>query len=127
MKQDNTSEKTVAVLGASPKPARYSNQAVAKLLEYGHRVFPVNPVVDKIHGQRCYKKLEDIPVALDTLTLYIGPERSTPLIDTILQLAPARIIMNPGAENDALEAQALEHGIEVVRGCTLVMLSTKQF
>jgi hypothetical protein len=35
--------------------------------------------------------------------------------------------MNPGAENSALAARAEEAGIEVVEGCTLVMLRTGQF
>jgi len=35
--------------------------------------------------------------------------------------------MNPGAENHALAAKAKEAGIEVVEGCTLVMLRTGQF
>jgi uncharacterized protein len=33
----------VAVLGASHKPERYSNQAVRMLKEYGHTVIPVTP------------------------------------------------------------------------------------
>jgi hypothetical protein len=35
--------------------------------------------------------------------------------------------MNPGAENSALAAEAEQAGIEVVEGCTLVMLRTGQF
>jgi hypothetical protein len=35
--------------------------------------------------------------------------------------------MNPGAENPALAEKAEQAGIEVVEGCTLVMLRTGQF
>jgi len=45
----------------------------------------------------------------------------------ILACRPRRIIFNPGAENEALERQAGETGIQTVRGCTLVMLKTGQF
>ncbi len=121
------SAKTVVVLGASPKPERYSNMAVRDLAAHGHQVYPVHPLSAAIHGQRCYKKLEDIEAAVDTVTLYVGADTSEPLIDAILALHPARIIMNPGAENDHLEAQAQALNIEVVRGCTLVMLRTQQF
>ncbi len=117
----------VVVLGASPKPERYSNQAVRDLLAYGHQVYPVHPQTETIHEQTCYKSLEDIKVAVDTLTLYIGADRSQQLSESIFQLKPKRIIMNPGAENDALEAAAQARNIEVVRGCTLVMLRTQQF
>jgi uncharacterized protein len=61
------------------------------------------------------------------VTLYLGQERSNPLIDEIIAAKPRRIIMNPGAENSALAAKAEKAGIEVVEGCTLVMLRTGQF
>ena len=41
--------------------------------------------------------------------------------------AARAVLFNPGAENEALERQAGETGIQTVRGCTLVMLKTGQF
>ncbi|MCK5718595.1 MAG: CoA-binding protein [Thiomargarita sp.] len=120
-------QQTVVVLGASPKPERYSNKAVNKLIKYGHQVYPVHPISEKIHEQKCYKYLSEIDDKIDTLTLYVSVAKSTALINDIFILNPKRIIMNPGTENDLLESQAVEKGIEVIRGCTLVMLDTKQF
>jgi len=117
----------VVVLGASPKEKRYSNKAVHDLLSYGHRVYPVHPLGVEIHGLNSYKSLDDITCQVDTVTLYVGKERSTQLMDKIFSMKPDRIIMNPGAENDLLESKAKKLQIEVIRGCTLVMLRTKQF
>ncbi len=119
--------KTVAVLGASSKPDRYAYQALQLLHEYGHRTLAVNPAFDEILGEKCYPKISDAPGPIDTVTLYLGETRSNPLIDEIIGAKPRRIIMNPGAENSALEAKAEQAGIEVVEGCTLVMLRTGQF
>jgi len=49
------------------------------------------------------------------------------LIDEIVAAKPQRIILNPGAENEELAAAASGAGIEVVEGCTLVMLRTGLF
>ena len=117
----------VVVLGASPKEERYSNKAVRELLNHGHHVYPIHPQCAEIYGQICYKKLDDVGCQIDTLTLYVGKERSTQLMDNILSMKPTRIIMNPGAENDLLETKAKKNCIEVIRGCTLVMLRTAQF
>ena len=119
--------KTVAILGASPKPDRYAYKAFELLREFGHRPLPVNPAFDEILGEKCYPTISDAPGPIDTVTLYLGEARSNPLIDEIIGAKPRRIIMNPGAENSALAAKAEEAGIEVVEGCTLVMLRTGQF
>ncbi|MDM8559001.1 CoA-binding protein [Candidatus Parabeggiatoa sp. HSG14] len=117
----------VVVLGASPREDRYSNKAVRELVHHNYNVYPIHPLSPDIHGKKCYKHLDNVPCQVDTLTLYVGAARSTPLIENILAIKPSRIIMNPGAENDLLETKAKEHNIEVVRGCTLVMLNTGQF
>lgn len=118
---------TVAILGASPKPDRYAYKAFEFLREYGHRPIPINPAFADILGERCYPKISDAPGPIDTITLYLGQARSNPLIEEIVAAKPRRIIMNPGAENPALAEKAEEAGIEVVEGCTLVMLRTGQF
>jgi predicted CoA-binding protein len=126
MKEPRATE-TVAILGASPKPDRYAYKAFVLLQEYGHRPIPINPAFEEILGQKCYPKITDVPGSIDTVTLYLGEARSKPLIDGIVAAKPRRIIMNPGAENSALADKAEEAGIEVVEGCTLVMLRAGQF
>ncbi|MEY2505780.1 MAG: uncharacterized protein QOH01_109 [Verrucomicrobiota bacterium] len=118
---------TVAILGASPKPDRYAYKAFRMLADHGHRPVPINPAFDEILGEKCYSKIGEAPKPIDTVTLYLGEARSNPLIDEIIEAKPRRIIMNPGAENSALAEKAEEAGIEVVEGCTLVMLATGQF
>ena len=123
----STDKRNVAVLGASPKPDRYSNQAMHLLEQYQYRTFPVNPAFQEIEGRICFRSLAEITEPLHTVTLYLGEARSTPLIDQILAAKPERIILNPGAENDELTEAASSAGIEVVEGCTLVMLRTGLF
>jgi predicted CoA-binding protein len=126
MNQARTAE-MVAVLGASPKPERYAYKAMEMLEKYGHRVVPINPAFYEIRGEKCYPNISGAPGPIDTVTLYLGEARSTPLIDEIIGAKPRRLILNPGAENGALAERAEKAGIEVVEGCTLVMLQTSQF
>jgi predicted CoA-binding protein len=120
-------KRNVAVLGASPKPDRYSNQAVRLLASLDYRPIPVNPAYDEVEGMPCFPRLAEIGEPVHTVTIYLGPSRSTPLIDEILAVNPQRIILNPGTENEELAAAASGAGIEVVEGCTLVMLRTGLF
>lgn len=115
------------VLGASPKPERYSNKAVALLRQKGIPVIPVHPIAPEIHGIPCAHSLSEIRVSVDTITVYLGAGRSSPLTNEMMALSPRRIILNPGAENPFLEACARESGIPVQHACTLVLLQTGQW
>ena len=117
----------VAILGASNKPERYSNQALRLLAEHGHAVFPVHPALDAIDGHRVFKSLADIPEPVDTVTMYVSPAHSTGLAGALLAARPRRVLFNPGTENPDLEEKLAHAGIAVIRACTLVLLRTGQF
>lgn len=117
----------VVVMGASHKPERYANQAIRLLLEHGHEAIPVHPRLDEVEGLKVIHQLGDIDGVVDTLTLYIGPERSGTVTEAIVQLRPGRVIFNPGTESPALEARLDQAGIPHEQACTLVLLRTAQF
>lgn len=120
-------EHRVVILGASTKAERYSNRAQRMLMEAGYPVVPVHPKIATVEGVPVTPDLGAVDGPVHTLTLYVGPERSAPMTDAILKLQPRRVIFNPGTESDDLEARLAAQGAECVRGCTLVMLRTRQF
>jgi predicted CoA-binding protein len=117
---------SVAVLGASGNPDRYSYQAVELLKEKGNQVFPVNPALDEILGLPAVQSLSSLP-AVDTLTLYLAASRLPERVEEIVALKPGRVIFNPGTESLALQAALDAAGIPWLEACTLVLLRTGQF
>jgi uncharacterized protein len=114
------------VLGASENPTRYSNLAIERLRRYNHEVLAVGLKDGEAHGVKIQKQHEQFK-DIDTVTLYVNPQRQKELYDYILSLKPRRIIFNPGTENPELERMAEEKGIETIEACTLVMLSVGNF
>lgn len=117
----------VAILGASDKPDRYAYLAFALLREQGHQVFPVNPFLDQIDGIKAARSLKELPQTIHTVTVYINKSRSGMVLEELIALGPKRLILNPGAENEALAEAARAAGIEVILGCTLMMLRSGRF
>ena len=117
----------VAVVGASPKPDRYSNKAIRMLAEYNHTPIPVAPVHKTIEGYDVYESLAQITPPIDTVTLYLGPARQESVINEIIKLAPGRVIFNPGTENPEAKERLESASIQVIDACTLVLLKTNQF
>lgn len=121
------SQKTVVVLGASPKPERFSYQAIMLLQSHGHHVIPIHPKVSEIEGLAVTASLDAVTDPIDTLTLYVGPKRSAELIPEIIALGPKRVILNPGTESSELEEALNAASIPWLHDCTLVMLNEGRF
>jgi len=120
-------KETVVVLGATDHKNRYSNRAIKLLKKKGHTVLPVNPLYDKVDEIHCYKSLSDIDLKIDTITLYVNPDRAAEYADAIISAKPERVIFNPGTENSLLDKRFTEAGINVIHDCTLIMLDTGKF
>ncbi|MCK5882629.1 MAG: CoA-binding protein [Bacteriovoracaceae bacterium] len=126
MKTENN--ETMVIIGISDNPERYSYKAFKALQNNSYNeIIGVTPKDITLEGIKIVSQLTKIEERVHTITLYANPTRTTPLIDNILKLSPKRIIMNPGTENQELKDKAELDGIEVVEGCTLVMLATSQF
>jgi len=61
------------------------------------------------------------------VTLYVGPAHQPQFYTNIIDLRPQRVIFNPGTENEEFEHLLQQNGIEALRACTLVLLSTGQY
>lgn len=121
------SSERVAILGASPKPDRYSFKALQALRAAGHVVLPVHPIYREIEGIEVYPSLSALQAPVDTVTLYLSPDTAVLQQEALLALHPRRAIFNPGTESPSLMEALRRAGVEVVEGCTLVMLRTGQF
>ena len=110
--------KTIAVVGASPKPVRPSYGVMQFLLAAGFRVIPVNPGQEggEIVGQRVYARLADIPEPIDMVDVFRQSDALPGLVDEILALdpRPKSIWTQFGVVNDEATDRAAAAGLKVV-------------
>ncbi len=120
--------KKTLIAGATANPGRYAFMAAAMLNEYGHEIVPIGIRKATVLGKEILNLREKPAVKdIDTITLYIGPQNQPEWYEYLLSLKPRRIIFNPGTENDVFEKMAEDQHVEVVQGCTLVMLRSGQY
>jgi predicted CoA-binding protein len=66
---------TIAVVGASPKPERPSNDVMGYLLSVGYRVIPVRPSdCEEVHGVPCVASLAEIDEPIDVVDVFRRPD-----------------------------------------------------
>ncbi len=119
-------EPLTLVLGASPNPARASHAAVRSLVAKDKKFIAIGNREGEIMGHHITRELPENQ-SVDTVTLYLNPQRQEGYIDDLLELKPRRIIFNPGTENPEFARRAAAMGIEVDYACTLVMLATGSY
>lgn len=118
--------KKTLVFGASLKPERYSNMAVVRLRAAGVETIAFglrNGLVSGVDVKTNLNGFKDI----HTVTLYLNPKRQEEYYQDIIDLAPQRVIFNPGTENPEFYALLEQNGIEAEVACTLVLLATNQY
>jgi predicted CoA-binding protein len=112
------SARTIAVVGASPNPARPVHGVMAAMLRAGYHVIPVNPgqAGHEILGQVVYARLADIPEPVDVVNIFRRREALAGVVDEALALMPKpkAIWMQLGLVDEGAAAKARAAGLTVV-------------
>jgi hypothetical protein len=106
--------KTVAVVGISDKPERPSHGVARYLQERGYRVFPVNPVLTEVLGEKVYKSLSDIPGRVDLIDVFRKSEEVPPIAEEAIRIGARFFWMQEGVISIAARERLEQAGIPVV-------------
>ena len=110
--------KNIAVVGASPNPARPSYGVMRFLLGKGYNVIPVNPghAGKEIHGQKVYATLADIDEDVDMVDVFRAADQLTHVVDEVLAMKkrPKVIWGQLTVRDDRAAEKAEKEGITVV-------------
>lgn len=114
------SKKTVAIIGASADRSKFSNKSVRAHQMKGWDVYPVNPRGGEIEGLKVYSKVEEIPVPLDRVSVYLPPAVGIKVLPSVAAVKPGELFINPGAESDELLSEAEKLGLKPIQACSIV-------
>ena len=108
--------KTIALVGASPRPDRPSNRVMAFLQRQGFNVIPVNPQAlgQKIHGETVVGSLHDIAEPIDMVDIFRRSEEVAPVVDEAIAKHAKIVWMQLGVRDDKAAAKAEAAGLDVV-------------
>ena len=118
--------KKTLVLGASLHGYRYAYKAIKRLAEKGIEVACLGKRDGDLDGIKIHTNkilFQDI----DTVTIYLSKKNQIEYYQYIIDLAPRRVIFNPGAENGDLVEILKKNNILSVNACTLVLLSMNNY
>ncbi len=106
--------RTIAVVGLSAEWHRPSYFAAKYMQGKGYRIVPVNPRYDEILGERCYKRLEDIPFPVDIVDVFRRTDDVGPIADSAIAIGAKCLWQQIGVKNEAADAKARAAGMDSV-------------
>ena len=70
--------KSIAVIGASTDPKKIAGRPIAYLQKHHFKgkIYPVNPLVEKIAGLRCYPDIKSLPETPDVAIIMVGTDKA---------------------------------------------------
>jgi uncharacterized protein len=116
--------RTIAVLGASDKPARPSHEIYSYLVSTGdYQVYPVNPTITEIDGVPTYPRLADLPVVPDMVDVFRRfEELPSVLADALaLEQRPKTLWLQQGLWHEQVGRDAEAAGMHVVMDLCLMV------
>ena len=110
------SVRTVAVIGVSDKPDRASN-GVSKYLQENskYELYFVNPLLEEVLGQKSYKSLEEIPVAIDLVDVFRKPSDIEAVMDEAIKIGAKAFWMQLGISESTQADRGVSAGMDVVQ------------
>lgn len=101
-----TRSPVIAVVGHSDNPGRTSYQIAQYLRRVGYKVYPVNPTVSEIDGEKCYPDLASVPEPIDIVNVFRRSEYLADVFDEAVQVGAKSVWAQLGVVDILLEAKA---------------------
>ncbi len=123
LKEILASYKNIAVVGLSNKPTKPSYVVAEYLKKKGYRIIPINPTVNEVLGEKCYKDLKSLPEnlkkSLEIVNIFRPSEEAKLIVEETVQLKkeygkPYVVWMQLGIVNEEAAEKAKKAGIIVV-------------
>jgi predicted CoA-binding protein len=106
--------RTIAVVGASSKPDRPSNEIMHILLDAGFDVIPVTPNEKQVLGQPAYPSLADVPARIDIVDVFRRADAAPDIAREAVAAGSRALWLQLGIVSEEAAAIARSAGLLVI-------------
>ncbi len=93
------SPRTLAVIGLSEVPSKPSHYVSAYMQQRGYKIYPINPSIPEVLGEKSYASLANLPIKPDIVNVFRLPKFIPGIVDEMLQLGLPNLWVQQGIIN----------------------------
>jgi predicted CoA-binding protein len=109
-----SNSKTIAVIGLSSDESKPSYYVSAYMQQHGYQIYPVNPAIGEVLGEKAYPSLSALPVKPDIVDVFRLPNAIPDIVDEMIALGLCNLWVQQGIVHVESGQRAEAHGIRVV-------------
>jgi len=108
--------RVIAMVGESNDHYYTSYQVAQYLKEQGYKVYPVNPTIAEVDGEKSYPSLAEVPEPIDIVDVFRNPEYLDPIVDDTIASGAKTLWtqLDVVSVDEQPEHRALAAGMQVV-------------
>ena len=120
--------KTWAVVGLGNNPDRAAFGVAALLQDKGHRIIPVHPKAESVHGETGYKSLTEIPESVDVVDCFVNSQLVGSVVDEAIAIGAKAVWLQLDVIDEAAIERAQAAGLlTVMDRCPAIEYRARQF
>lgn len=112
---------TWAVVGLSTNTRRAAFGVARFLQQHGKTIVPVHPRAEQVHGGVGYPTLEQVPVPVDVVDVFVRSELAGAVVDQAVAVGARAVWMQLDVIDEAAAQRAADAGLDVVMDCCPVI------
>lgn len=104
-----------AVVGLSNNPLRTAVGVSRYVQDHlGMEIIPVSLKGDDVHGNKGYRRLDEIPGSIDVVDCFVNSSRVGDVVDQAIAVGAKAVWLQLGVIDEAAAARATDAGLDVV-------------
>ena len=112
---------TWAIVGLSNNPNRAAFGVAALLKAKGHKIIPVHPKAETVHGEPGYASLSDIPFPVDVVDIFVNSSLAGTVVDEAILIKAKAVWLQLDVIDEAPFSRAQSAGlIAVMNRCPAI-------
>lgn len=116
---------TIAVVGASPDPAKKAHSVPAYLQSNGYRIIPVNPRREEVFGKTAYPTLLEVPDPVDVVDVFRPAPEAPNVAEQAVAIGAKVLWLQEGIVSEEAAAIATAAGLTVVMDTCMGLMHAK--